>query len=160
MRLCSVCKQPNRTRQSKCRDCYNSYMREYMKNRFHAKYAEAKEYLGGRCVDCGSTDNLEFDHVDRNSKTGDIGDLWSSSNASFWTEVRKCVLRCKPHHAKRTSKQLGVEHGGGLSGKDGCKCDPCRARKAQYMKERQPKYLEAKRQRKRLEREARNGLVP
>lgn len=120
-----------------------------MKNRFYAKYAEAKEYLGNKCVDCGTSQDLEFDHIDRSQKTGDIGDLWSYSNARFWAEVDKCTLRCKEHHTKRTSEQLGVEHGGGLTGKDRCKCDPCKARKREYMRERKHKYQENRNRRKR-----------
>ena len=116
------------------REQYNEYMRVYMLERYHRRRREGREFLGGVCVDCGTTEDLEFDHVDRESKEFMISGMSSCSEARFWAEVRKCVLRCKTCHYARTAQQLGVEHGGGASGKKNCPCASCKARKAEYMK--------------------------
>jgi hypothetical protein len=71
--------------------------------------------------------------MDRTLKDGDIGDLWSYSTVRFWLEVRKCALRCKECHKKKTSAEASVEHGGGLTGKRNCYCDLCAPLKKAYM---------------------------
>lgn len=128
-----------------------------MNRRFALRYEEGKAYLGNKCVDCGTSEMLEFDHIDPSLKTGNIGDLWSYSSVRFWEEVEKCVLRCEEHHHERTIQQLSVEHGGGLSGKKNCPCDLCKARKAQYQRDNAHKYNEAhnarRREQRRIDRE-------
>ena len=109
-------------------------MRTYMLNRYHARRGEAIERLGGKCIDCGTTDELEFDHKDSKTKAIDMARVWSYSRERFETELAKCVLRCKSCHITK-SRQFDwrtVEHGGGVSGKRGCKCEPCLKRKAEY----------------------------
>lgn len=44
------------------------YMNIYMKRRWEIRRARAIEYLGAKCIECGSKNNLEFDHKDPNSK--------------------------------------------------------------------------------------------
>lgn len=100
-----------------------------MLNRYHEKRTMAIEYLGGKCVECGSRENLEFDHIDPEQKTFDIGDVWSFKDSSFWAEIDKCALRCNEHHRARTILQKRNEHGGGLTGISNCSCELCRARR-------------------------------
>jgi hypothetical protein len=114
------------------KDAYNAYMREYMLARYHKRRAEAVVLLGGKCVDCDSTSDLEFDHVDPEDKSFDIAKIWSYTEARFLAELSKCQLRCYGCHKARTSRQRSVEHGGGLTGKHRCRCDLCRARKGEY----------------------------
>lgn len=114
---------------------YNEYMRVYMVERYHRRRAEYLEKLGGRCVDCGQAENLEFDHDDPATKSFDVGKAisgWSKSRLD--AEMLKCVLRCKAHHKAKSDSELSVEHGGGVSGKKNCPCAPCKAQKAVYMK--------------------------
>lgn len=118
----------------KCRDCYNSYMREYMLARYHRRRATAIKLLGGECAVCGSAEDLEIDHIDPTTKTMDLGHFWSVSEARYKAELAKCQLLCGPHHNDKTRIQISVPHGGGKSGKKNCKCDPCRARRAEYMR--------------------------
>jgi hypothetical protein len=114
---------------------YNEYMRVYMAARYARRRAAAIAHLGGKCVDCGTTESLEFDHRDRDQKTYDIGRrLAGVAEARFWDEVAKCDLRCKRHHVARTREQMSVPHGGGVAGRSRCKCVPCKARKAEYMR--------------------------
>lgn len=96
----------------------------------------AKDYLGGRCAKCDSVDGLQFDHIDRALKEFEISRMFRNrSRKSVILELDKCQLLCADHHREKTSEEMGVEHGGGLSGKKNCKCDPCRKRKNEYMRE-------------------------
>ena len=118
----------------KCRDCYNAYMREYMLRRYRRRREQGFSIIGRKCVDCGSTENLEFDHVDRGQKTHDVAKIFSYRNEVFLTEVRKCVPRCHACHKARTSEQMSVEHGGGVSGRRACPCQLCKEKKREYMR--------------------------
>jgi len=118
------------------RENYNEYMREYMKRRYWKLKAEAHERLGGKCVKCGSTENLEIDHVDRSTKTVTVTRFCSMSRAKFLAELEKCQLLCEEHHQEKTSGEMSVDHGGGLSGKRNCPCDLCKARRSAYMHDR------------------------
>lgn len=54
----------------------------------------------GRCVDCGSTTQLEFDHLPGQPKFMDVSTLVSKrySWPRIEREIAKCVLRCRPCH--------------------------------------------------------------
>lgn len=85
------------------RENYNAYMREYMKDRYHKRRAKAVRMMGGACHDCGETEGLEFDHVNRHAKSFDIGKrLCSAPWDVLWQELRKCVLRCQDCHQVKT----------------------------------------------------------
>lgn len=118
----------------KCRKCYNEYMRGYMLRR----YREFREYyvekLGGTCVDCGTTSNLEFDHVHPFGKRYPVSAIMLHSKEKRENELAKCVLRCNECHKGKTSAQRSVPHGGGASGKSGCKCRLCKDKKNEYMR--------------------------
>ena len=58
--------------------------------------------LGGRCVHCGSQEELQFDHVERTTKEYQIGDLWLGSLEKLLTEIFKCQLLCWPCHIKKS----------------------------------------------------------
>lgn len=118
------------------REDYNEYMRKYMINRYHTRRAEALELLGGKCAVCGSTDRLELDHINRSTKTMDLGHLWSVSKVRYLAELKLCQALCKQHHRNKTSRELSVPHGGGVSGKRNCRCDLCRPVKNAYIRER------------------------
>jgi hypothetical protein len=118
----------------RCRPCYNEYMRIYMAKRYAERKAQTVLVLGGKCVDCGSTERLEIDHILRSTKVLDVSSrTWSSK--VYWAEViEKCTLRCNTCHRRKTAREFSVEHGGGMSGKRNCYCEPCKARKREYMK--------------------------
>lgn len=130
---------------SRHRDMANSneYMREYMLRRYHDRRNEAIDLLGGACASCLTGDDLEFDHIDPEMKRGEIAKLWSYRYDKFIAELAKCQLLCRDCHIKKTREDLGVDHGGGKSGKfitengkrRACPCNLCKAKKKQYMKE-------------------------
>lgn len=75
-------------------------------NEYRAKRRrEALDYLGGECVECGSTENLEFDHIDPATKVATIASLWTASKERFWTEVKKCQLLCHDHHVAKSLRE-------------------------------------------------------
>ena len=136
MRKCTKC-ELDAVNGSKCRQHYNEYMKEYNLKRYYRVRSECVEALGGKCVRCGTTESLEFDHIDRHTKSFDVGKLLNYSKAKRDSELLKCQLLCTQCHILkgdeyRDQKQVG--HGEGLSGKRNCPCKECKARKAEYMK--------------------------
>lgn len=65
----------------------------------------------GPCVDCGLDDVrvLEFDHVDRNTKSNCVSQCKSFDE--LLKESAKCVMRCGICHRRRTKKQLNFGNG-------------------------------------------------
>lgn len=116
---------------------------QYELARYHSRRGRAVERLGGRCVVCGSTENLEFDHIDAATKTGSIGSIWSYSEKRFLEEVDKCQLLCHEHHVDKT--RVCGDHSGGRNRVDNpqhgtevmyrrerCRCETCRQWKRDY----------------------------
>lgn len=104
-----------------------------------AKYARnRKEWFKnhGPCVDCGSTENLELDHVDPLQKESHTVWLWEKTRRE--KELAKCVARCHTCHVKRHRelRRLTIQrppvplthpqmkHGIGRY-HAGCRCDVC-----------------------------------
>jgi 5-methylcytosine-specific restriction endonuclease McrA len=77
-------------------------MRVYMTERRGRIRAEIVALLGGKCVWCGSTDDLHFDHKDPKSKLFDIASGLDRPRAQLLAEVEKCQLLCGPHHREKT----------------------------------------------------------
>jgi len=65
--------------------------------------AEGIVEMGGRCVDCGATSELELDHIDPSNKVAHT--IWSWSEPRRKAEMAKCTLRCKACHIDRTKRQ-------------------------------------------------------
>jgi 5-methylcytosine-specific restriction endonuclease McrA len=121
----------------KTREEYNAYMAKYMKRRIAERRARAVEQLGGKCILCGSTENLEFDHIDRRTKACSIGKLWTYSEEKLQAELRKCQILCRECHLRKTTAEKlesgqKVHHGGGLTGKKNCYCSLCKPLKVVY----------------------------
>ena len=115
----------------KNRDTYNAYMRVYMLARYRRRKKAARAFLGGKCVVCGTTRRLEFDHRDRTSKYKVIADMWSYSEKRFWEEVVKCQLLCNKHHRVKSLEERGFKAEKGVHGtagnyyRYGCRCVRC-----------------------------------
>lgn len=97
---------------------------------------KAKAYLGGVCR-CGATEGLEFDHIDPKTKvleiTAAIVAGWSW--ARLQVELDKCQLLCGVCHQDKTSAEApGWSHGTTTGYRYGCRCDPCRKSRADYIR--------------------------
>jgi hypothetical protein len=112
-------------------------MREYMLKRYHRRRNHAIEILGGKCVDCSSSDQLEFDHADPKDKSFNVAKAFTSmAESKLWEEIYKCVLRCKSCYSKKTRTiDNAVGHGEGKTGKKNCRCDLCKPLKNAYARE-------------------------
>lgn len=110
----------------------NEYMAAYMLQRYHDRRNAAIKELGGVCIVCGSTDNLEIDHIDPKTKTMSISKMWSCSKEKYMAEIKLCQLLCYTHHRIKTSAERSVEHGKGLTGKKNCRCALCGPLKNAY----------------------------
>lgn len=122
----------------------NAYFAEYQKQRYRRRRADAVAMLGGRCVECGTTEDLQFDHIDPRLKSFDVGSCMSSMTWSrLIVELSKCQLLCATHHRDKTKVELGVAHGGGVAGKSNCKCGLCRLRRRNYQRDRRQRQAVA-----------------
>lgn len=118
------------------RENYNEYMRTYMLNRYHARRAEAIEHLGGKCARCGTTDQLEVDHINPADKTHNIAKVWSYSKEKFWAEIAKCQVLCTECHKNKTREDRGeCPHGMHRYQRHGCRCDTCVTITREYHRE-------------------------
>lgn len=109
-------------------------MREYHRDYYHRRRQAMIEFLGGECVECGSTENLEFDHIDPSQKLFDISQNLTLSNPDVLTELGKCQLLCQPHHqAKTAAGNSGFTHGTiyGFQNKK-CRCGACWEAEQEY----------------------------
>lgn len=68
----------------------------------------------GPCVDCGSWDELQVDHVDATTKVAHR--IWSWSRERREAELVKCVVRCQPCHARKTTRS-GERPSGAANGR-------------------------------------------
>jgi hypothetical protein len=114
----------------------NEQMNVYMKARYKRKREEALQYLGGVCIKCGSSENLQFDHIDRDTKECTIADclLWAKDR--LIKELDKCQLLCAKCHQSKTLIDLGRTDGknthGTLTSYQYCHCDLCKKAQREY----------------------------
>lgn len=106
------------------------YHREYYKKRRQAIF----DYLGQyACVDCGSEEDLEIDHIDPSTKAFSVNTRMSVKNNSV--ELDKCQVLCrKCHQAKTARENSGFRHGTvyGWMKKKKCMCAECQDHKSAW----------------------------
>lgn len=116
----------------------NEYMNNYMKQRWQKRRLQAIEKLGGKCCNCTSVDNLQFDHIDPSTKITSIAKMSSMSEEKFWNEINKCQLLCFACHQTKTLIDLKQQNAktihGTLSSYRYCKCELCKKAKSEYTK--------------------------
>lgn len=107
-------------------------MRKYINARYRRIMDRIIEYLGGKCVRCGSVESLQVDHIDRTTKLFNVSTgIQNKSKKKLWEEVRKCQLLCKPCHSIKgieVGDIKSAEHGSvGKYDKrrHGCRCEIC-----------------------------------
>ncbi len=105
------------------------YIREYRKKRKQL----ALDMLGGKCVVCGTEDNLHFDHITPENKVNEISSMFTSNINVFIDEVKKCQLLCSDCHIEKSINEgdylinrKSWEHG--VSGyiNQKCRCEICK----------------------------------
>lgn len=109
---------------------------------YQIRKAKMLAYLGGKCVNCSSTEALQFDHIDPKTKSFGIMQNWAISWNRLVVELDKCQLLCKLHHIEKT--KINKEYGGGHNkweeiqhgtpwgySKYGCRCDSCKKAKSE-----------------------------
>lgn len=69
-----------------------------------------KDYLGGKCVGCGVTEDLQFDHLDRTQKKFNISKNVLMAWDKLTEEADKCQLLCKRCHQLKTSIHHDANH--------------------------------------------------
>ena len=62
------------------------------------------EKMGGKCVECGCTEILEFDHIDPSTKSFNIAAGYTKPKETLLAEVAKCQLLCNKCHIEKTKK--------------------------------------------------------
>jgi hypothetical protein len=130
----------------KNKEQYNTYMAEYMLKKYHRRRIEAIKQLGGKCVKCGTTNNLQLDHINPATKSFSISRMWSINEEKFLEELDKCQLLCQKCHNKKTIKEKGhtltkgINIHGTLASYRYCKCDKCKKAKSNYNKEYKRKH--------------------
>ena len=108
------------------------YMRKYMLNRYYEKRNEFIILFGGKCIKCGSTEELEFDHIDPSTKQFNISDAWkfNNRNEKLQIELDKVQLLCSSCHKEKHKSPHGT-----LARYRDCKCELCLTVKREYMRE-------------------------
>lgn len=100
-------------RSDETKEEYNARMNSYMKEKYFNRRSSLIEHLGGVCVDCGSKESLEFDHL-RDKKFNIAARLNSAPWNVLLEEAEKCVLRCGVCHsfwtATRKLQQVDLLH--------------------------------------------------
>lgn len=114
------------------------YMRSYMLARYHRRREEVIRRLGGGCAVCGSTFELEIDHIDPKTKEVSWKTLAGLAEAKLEKEIKKCQLLCDKHHNEKSVLDAGnklAEHGTiTMYSYHGCRCSSCREAKTEVNK--------------------------
>lgn len=98
------------------------YQRQWIANR-RIEYFKDKY-----CVQCGSTEQLELDHINRKTKVDHR--IWSWSKTKRDEELAKCQVLCRDCHKLKTKLENIIQiHGLSMYKYHGCKCDICKQAK-------------------------------
>jgi len=109
-----------------------AYQRGYNKAWKQARRDRLIELLGGKCVRCGATEDLEFDHIDPSTKVFAVCAGLSKAWDVLVEEASKTQLLCKPCHvAKGAEDRPELKHGTyHVYWYWNCRCDLCKAANA------------------------------
>ncbi len=128
---CTECRKIALAKRPRSATDINEYMRKYMLGWYHRQRAQVVAALGGSCVRCGSTDQLELDHKDPSLKELEYGKRFSAARPKWDSEVAKAQLLCKPCHQEKTAVENGrgqirVAHGAErMYTTYKCRCELC-----------------------------------
>lgn len=122
-------------------------MKIYNKLYTKKRLAQAREYLGDKCLWCGSKDDLQFDHIKPENKVGNLSNMARCSTEKFWNEVKKCQLLCRDCHKWKSRIDRSLRsyrekpHGVQRYNVWGCRCSICSAAKSAYEISRKARLL-------------------
>ena len=85
--------------------------RDYQRSWMVERKRRALNYLVNQCVYCGTTKNLEIDHVEPTSKTCPIAGLLSHKWETVVAELDKCQVVCHDCHVRKTKTDGSVAIG-------------------------------------------------
>ena len=83
-------------------------IREERREQHKEKRAICLEYLGGKCVKCGTIHNLQFDHIKREGKKYEISAKLSYKFDNLKEELDKCQLLCYDCHKIKTKSERTI----------------------------------------------------
>lgn len=108
------------------------YRRRYSLNKYYLRRTELLTQLGGKCSECGSTDDLTFVRKE-GAPPFKVGQLTGMSKKTLEKVIDHVTLMCG-EHAKKTLYGMGeVTHGTWYSTyKKKCRCDECEEFMADY----------------------------
>jgi len=111
--------------------------REYQRQWMAERRQDWIDSQGGCCVECGSTDRLEVDHIDPSLKTIKPSQLWSRRQETRDKELVNCQVLCYDCHKKKTKITYinKRQHGTSTMWAARCKCSVCKNYHRLYMKE-------------------------
>lgn len=114
-----------------------NYITQYTKSKRERTKTILIDVLGGECIECGSTNDIQFDHIIPETKLFNISQRLHYTISSLLDEVQKCQLLCADCHRKKTSLDLcfieGGRHGVASTYTNfGCRCVECRRAWALY----------------------------
>lgn len=114
-----------------------SQQRDYFLKRYHNRRNKAIALLGNKCTDCGSTENIEIDHVNPEDKEFSLSKRWGQAWEKIRAELAKCQLLCVTCHAHKTKTYIVNKrhHGTTTMYRHGCRCSACSACAVRYNRE-------------------------
>ena len=84
---------------------YNEEHKEHKREQRKKRKELCLEYLGGKCVKCGTTERLEFDHIKREGKKYTIASRILNNFDNLKEELNKCQLLCVECHLEKTASE-------------------------------------------------------
>ena len=103
--------------------------------RYYRRKEVLLDALGRECAHCGSTDNIQFDHIDPETKSWDILTEWSKALRLQLEEVKKCQPLCKDCHKIKSDEYQTRSCVDNKFAKRGCDCDLCGDRRIREVRD-------------------------
>ena len=98
-------KEKRREKKRKYRELNGEKVSEWAREHRKERRAYCVEYLGGKCVKCGTTHNLQFDHIKREEKKYNITEKLTIKFDNLKEELDKCQLLCYDCHLEKTLRE-------------------------------------------------------
>jgi len=97
--------EKNREKKKEYDKKYYQLNKEKISEYYKERKSYCLEYLGGKCVKCGTTHNLEFDHIKRDTKKYNITRKVDKTFDNLKEELDKCQLLCVDCHKIKTKSE-------------------------------------------------------